>query len=135
MTWPFFKKNHQHVEDIDKVLTLVRQAGVALNLPKCHHFQKKIEYTSPILMSGRLATASNNGDAIKIAELPTENTQMRSFLGACNEYRIFIKDFFQMAQLLSAYLRKVKELDWHDFTTDNRGGAFYTLKCNLGEIF
>jgi len=44
-------------------------------------------------------------DTLKHAKLPTTKTQLKSFLGMCNVYRRFVKDFAKRAKPLSALIR------------------------------
>jgi len=44
-------------------------------------------------------------DALKHAKLPTTKTQLKSFLGMCNVYRRFLKDFAKRAKPLNVLTR------------------------------
>jgi len=46
-----------------------------------------------------------NVDALKHAKFPTTKTQLKSFLGMCNVYRSFVKDFAKRAKLMNALTR------------------------------
>lgn len=70
----FAKNIWQHVKNIEKVLILHSQAGVALKLPRGHFFQEKTEYLSRIFVPGRSAAASRIVDAIEAAVSPTDCT-------------------------------------------------------------
>lgn len=93
------KNNCQHDNDIDKVLSLLHQTVVPINLSKCQLFQEKIEYLGHIVMHGRLAAASKNADTIETAVVVTGNTKTKLFLGVCNTYKSFIKDLSRIAPL------------------------------------
>lgn len=69
-------------------------------------------------MSGRLDADSKVVDAIKIDVFLTETTQMRSFVGPCNVYGRFIKAFSRNSRPRNDILRKNKELNWSDLTTE-----------------
>lgn len=96
----FSKNNGQHAKDIGEVLTYFHQTEVILELPKCHFFKNLIDYFGHILIPGCLVTSFKNVEAIKAAVSPIDSTPMRSFLDACNVYRIFIKDFSRTARSL-----------------------------------
>lgn len=66
----FSKSNCQYFKDIDKVLTLLRQAGLTPKLPKSHVLQNGINILAMYAKSTRLAAASKNVDAIKSAVYP-----------------------------------------------------------------
>jgi len=48
---------------------------------------------------------NKNVDAVKRAKFPTTKTQLKSFLGMCNVYRLFVKDFAKRAKPLNALTR------------------------------
>lgn len=108
----FSKKNRKHVKNIDEVLTVLRQTGATLKLPKYHFFQRKTEYSGHIHMPGRLAAISYNVNEIKIAVFLTKSRQMKLFLSVCNVYRRFIKCFSKFTRPPNDYLRKDMELHW-----------------------
>jgi len=48
---------------------------------------------------------NKNVDALKHAKFATTKTQLKSFLGMCNVYRRFVKDFSKRAKPLNALTR------------------------------
>jgi len=101
----FSANAEQHVKDVDKVLHRLRKAGVIHNLEKCTWFSDEIEYLGHIVRSGQLHVHNKNVDALKHAKFPTTKTQLKSFLGMCNVYRRFVKDFAKRAEPLNALAR------------------------------
>jgi len=95
----------QHVKDVDAVLTRLREAGVTLNLEKCTWFSDEVEYLGHIVRPGQLHVHNKNVDALKHATFPTTKTQLKSFLGMCNVYRRFVKDFAKRSKPLNALTR------------------------------
>jgi len=83
----------QHVKDVDVVLTQLREAGLTLTLEKCTWFSDEVEYLGHIMRPGQLHAHNKNVDALKHGFFPTTKTQLKSFLGLCNVYRRFVKDF------------------------------------------
>ncbi len=55
---------------------------------------------------GRLEVALKRKDALEGFRFPTTQTQVRSFLGICNVYRLFVKDFAKIAGPLNDLLKK-----------------------------
>jgi len=89
----FSANAEQHVKDVDTVLHRLREAGVTLNLEKCTWFSDEVEYLGHNVRPGQLHVHNKNVDALKHAKFPTTKTQMKSFLGMCNVYQRFVKDF------------------------------------------
>ena len=96
------------------VLTLLRQAGVSLKLRKCEFFQPKVDYLGHVITPGKLAVATENTKAFEHATFPRNVTQVRSFLGAANVYRRFVKNFSGIAKPLNAMLKKDARPTWDD---------------------
>jgi hypothetical protein len=44
-----------HVEDLDKVLSLLRNAGVSPRLDKCYIFRRLVSYVGHVIMSDKLS--------------------------------------------------------------------------------
>jgi len=87
------------------VLTRLREAGVTLNLEKCTWFSDEVEYLGHIVRPGQLHVHNKNVDALKHASFPTTKAQLKIFLGMCNVYRHFVKDFAKLAKPLNAVTR------------------------------
>jgi len=101
----FSANAEQHVKDVDTVLHSLREAGVTLNLEKCTLFSDEVEYLGHNVRPGQLHVHSNNVDALRHEKFPTTKTQLKSFLGMCNVYRRFVKDFAKRAKPLNALTR------------------------------
>ena len=92
----------QHVKDVDTVLHRLREARVTLNLEKCTWFSDEVEYLGHIGCPGQLHVHNKSLDALKHAKFPTTKIQLKSFLGMCNVYQRFVKDFAKRAKPLNA---------------------------------
>jgi len=101
----FSENAEQHVKDADTVLHRLREAGVTLNLEECTWFCDEVEYLGHIVRHVQLHVHNKNVDALKHAKFPTTKTQLKSFLGMCNVYRRFVKDFAERAKPLNALTR------------------------------
>jgi len=101
----FSANAEQHVKDVDTVLHRLREAGVTLNLEKCTWFSDEVEYLGHIVRPGQLHVHNKNVDALKHSKIPTTKTPLKSFLGMCNVYRRFVKDFAKRAKPLNALTR------------------------------
>ena len=120
----------EHLRHVDEVLTLLRAAGVTLKLSKCRFFQPKVDYLGHVITPGKLHVATANTQAFESAKFPRSLTQLRSFLGAANVYRRFVKDYAKIARPLNSMLSKDAEPDWDDPSPDQIE-AFDTLKARL----
>ena len=125
----FSKTETDHLDHLDEVLTLLEEAGIKLKLKKCFFFRSKIEYLGHILMPGRMGVSpdSKASIAVKNARFPVNLTQMRSFLGAANVYRRFIKGFSKLARPLTDMLTKDSTANFTE-PTEEQTEAFDALK-------
>jgi len=101
----FSSNAEQHVKDVDIVLHRLREAGATLNLEKCTWFSDEVVYLGHIVRPGQLHVRNKNVDALKHAKFPTTIIQLKGFLGMCNIYRPFIKDFAKREKRLNALTR------------------------------
>lgn len=93
------------------MLKLLGSAGISLKLKKCSFFQPKMHYLGHVTSLGKLSVAETGADAFKTFTFPRTLTQVRSFLGACNVYRRFVKGFARIARPLTDMTRKDAEPD------------------------
>lgn len=81
-------------------------------------------------MPGNLAAAIYTTSEIFKAPFPDGKTKLWSFLGACNVYRRFIKDFSSRYRPLNTILNKGVELDWGK-PSEEQKNAFQDLRDSL----
>jgi len=97
----YSKTEEEHVGHVDRVLRLLRDAGVTLRLPKCRIFRKTVEYLGHEIKPGRLEVMDAHTRALREAPFPTTRTQVWSFVGMCNVFRRFVPNVFRMAAPLT----------------------------------
>jgi len=87
----FSASAEQHVEDVEAVLTRLREAGVTLKLEKCTGVSDEVEYLGHIVRPGQLHVHDMSVNALNSASFDTTKAQQNSFLGICKVYRCFVK--------------------------------------------
>jgi len=97
----YSKTEEEHNGHVDHVLCLLRQAEVALRLPKCRFFRTTVEYLGHEIKPGRLGLMDAHTRALREARFPTTRTQVRSFVGMCNVFRRLVPSFARMAAPLT----------------------------------
>jgi Reverse transcriptase (RNA-dependent DNA polymerase) len=97
----FSSSMESHIEDLDKVLTLLRAYDVSLRLEKCHYFRRRVNYLGHVIEPGKLPAQTTKIDAILNANLPTTKTELRALLGICNVYCRFVPKFATIAAPLT----------------------------------
>ena len=97
----FSRTAEEHISHLDKVFTLLSEAGVTLKPSKCHLFSNEVEYLGHVVRPGRISVNEKNLKAIRRANFPQTQTQLRSFLGMCNVYRRFAQDYAKVSAPLN----------------------------------
>lgn len=98
----FSQSAGKHLLYLDKVSTLLGEAGVTLKASKCHLFSNAVEYLGHVMRSGRISVNDKNLKAIRKARFPRAQTQLRSFLGMCNVYQRFTKGYAKNSKPLNS---------------------------------
>lgn len=80
-----------HIRHLEKVLQLLKSAGVTLKWSKCSFFREKVNHLGHTIMQGKLGAAIDRTTALLSVPFPTDKTKLGSFLGARNVHRRFIK--------------------------------------------
>ena len=131
-----FSKNYEeHLDHLDQILTLLEDAGVKLKLKKCFFLKDEVEYLGFRIRPGTLGACRDASamKAIRDAKFPTTPTIMKSFLGACNVYRRFVKGFASVSTPLTDMLKKESGTEWGPDLepTEEQREAFQRLKDAL----
>jgi len=83
--------------NVDRVLRLLRDAGVTLFLPNCRFFRKTVEYLGHEIKPGGLGITDAHTRALYEAQFPATRTEVRSSVGMRNVFRRFVPIFARMA--------------------------------------
>jgi len=102
----FSRTAGDHIQHLRAVLLLLEKAGVSLKPSKCHLFQQEVEYLGHVVRPGHLLVNQNNMKSLAQALPPRNQTELKSFLGMCNDYRRFIKDYARIAKPLTKLTSK-----------------------------
>lgn len=102
----FSRDEMDHVQHVDALFQLLKQAGFTLKVNKCSWFQPRVNYLEHVVMPGKLAISAGGTKTIAGAEFPRDTTQPKSFLSACNVYWKFVSGFSCLTRPLNAMLKK-----------------------------
>lgn len=83
----FSKSIEAHIEHVDEVLTVLREACMSLKFKKCEFFLESIKNLGHIIRPGTLEVDAVSTKDLREASHPTTITDFRTFLGAANCYR------------------------------------------------
>lgn len=102
----------EHNKSLNKVLTILRDAGIKLNANKCLFFTDKVQYLGHIFTENGVYPNSEKIRAINDAPAPVNVKQVQAFLGLCNFYSRFIPNFSNVMLPLYLLLKKNARFHW-----------------------
>lgn len=97
---------HDHIKDVEEVLTLLYNAGLSAKISKCKFAFQEVVFVGHLIKNGTILPNPETLKAVADFPVPTSVTQVKSFLGLANYYRRFIKGFAQIASPLYQLLKK-----------------------------
>ena len=103
------KEHQQHVQ---KVLAKLQEAGILADVDKCKFYVIETKYLGPMISTDGIKINSAKVDAIKQWDTPTCVQEIRLFIGFCNFYRQFIKNFSKIAGPLNTLTKKDTKFAW-----------------------
>lgn len=96
----FGKNPEEHFQRLRSVLSRIREAGLKLSPEKCHLFQQEVEYLGHIISKSGIHTSPAKVEKVQHWPTPTNEDELRSFLGLCGYYRRFIRNYSQVVSCL-----------------------------------
>ena len=118
-----------HLKHLHEVFQRLRDAKLTLKPSKCQFGVDRVIFLGHILSENGVAVDPRNTDKVQNFPVPKTQKQLRGFLGLCNYYRRFVKNFARICIPLNALLknevkRNFSPSDW----TSECQNAFETLK-------
>ena len=124
----FGKNKEEHLHRLERVMKRIDNAGLKVNPEKCLFMKEELKFLGHIINSDGIQTDKGKLEAIQNFERPKCIKNLRSFLGICNYYRKFIKNYAVFARRLEGMCGNSKEkLVWSDQCEE----AFRELKSAL----
>lgn len=108
----YSKNVEEHETHVKLVLQKLRDAGLYAKLEKCVFHQPKVEFLGYIISDKGLLMDQKKVQAVTDWTVPKTVRDVQCFLGFANFYRIFIKNYSQIAAPLTRLTSKDK-LEWN----------------------
>ena len=102
----FSQTMDKHLQHMRKVLEALRQAGLKLKLEKCEFAKKQLKYLGFIIGEFEIKPNLEKVRAIADQLIPTNQTQIRSFLGMIRFFRNHIQGFLTITGPMTNLLTK-----------------------------
>lgn len=96
----------EHVRHLDVLFTTLRQHKLTVKLGKCHFAMEEVKYLGHLISQGQIKPNPEKVEAIAKMALPTNVSELRSFVHCVSYYRRFIPGFADIAAPLFNLVKK-----------------------------
>ena len=119
----------EHREHVRKVLARLREAGLQVDIKKCEFHVEETAFLGMIVSAEGVRMDPAKVEAVLSWPQPLNLKQVQAFIGFCNFYRRFIRNFSRIVRPLTQLSQKNKAFDW----TPECEKAFESLKVIVTE--
>lgn len=103
-----------HMEHLKQVFKKLKEANLKINAEKCTWFANRVKLLGHVVSANGVEMDEDKIKAI-VKRLPPKNVkEVQSFLGICNYYRRFIKDYARISAPISKLVRKDIIFNWNE---------------------
>ncbi|KAL4378560.1 hypothetical protein GQ457_02G035680 [Hibiscus cannabinus] len=96
----------EHLEQLKKVLDILRANQLFAKKSKCFFGQRQVEYLGHIISARGVSTDPSKVEAMRSWPLPENLKSLRGFLGLTGYYRKFVKGYREISKPLTSMLKK-----------------------------
>jgi hypothetical protein len=122
-----------HLINLRRFLSVIKSAGITLNLQRAEFAKPKVKMIGHIIGSGSKSVDPDKVAAIIAIERPTTQKQLRRFLGMKQYHSVFVDHYAEISQVLTdltAVKYKNRPLPWSQEHDD----AFCLLERKLCDV-
>jgi hypothetical protein len=123
----YSKTREEHEKHLRVVFTLLRNAGLKINLEKCDFFRTRLAFLGHIITIEGIALDPAKIEKVKSYPVPRDKTNVRAFLGLASYYRRFVREFSTVAKPLHNLTKRDVVFEWKN----EHQSAFDVLKGRL----
>ena len=113
----YSKSLEDHVHHLRQIIEIHVEFGMKLNMKKCKIAQTEVEYLGHLVSKQGVRMIPSYVEKILAWPLPKTGKELRSFLGFCGYYRIFIKEFAELTAEMNKMKNKL-EVKWEPNTIE-----------------
>ena len=110
----YSENRKEHAAHVKKVLQRLREAGLQVDIKKCEFSVESTRYLGFIVSTDGVSVDPAKVSAVRNWQAPTTVKGIQSFLGFCNFYRRFIRDYGRIAKPLNHLTRHDSVFDFGD---------------------
>ncbi len=104
----------QHLAHLEELFKKLHEVNMKIHLKKCEFAVTSIIYFGHRILPNGIMVHWAKVIAILEMPNPTDVHMLRSFIGLCDYYRIYVQDFSTIAHPLYALLKKDVAWTWSD---------------------
>lgn len=123
----YAKTKEEHDRLLWRVMALLREHNLQLKISKCLFYAKEFEYLGHVISSEGMRANPRKVKAIKNYPRPSKLKHIQSFLGLCNYFRRYVKNYAKISKPLTILLKDNQPFVW----THAQQEAFDGLKQAL----
>jgi hypothetical protein len=120
----------QHLAHLEELFKRLHEVNMKIHPKKCEFVVTSIIYLGHRILPNGIMVHWAKVIAILEMPNPIDVHTLKSFIGLCNYYRIYVQDFSTIAHPLYALLKKGVAKTWSEEVQE----AFNTLKEKLSEF-
>lgn len=102
----------QHLEALERLFERLNDANIKLNAKKCELLLNSVTYLGHIITPSGIEPDPEKIQAIQRFESPKNITEARSFMGMCNFFRRYIKNFANIARPIHDTIKVNQTFEW-----------------------
>ena len=110
----YSKNNQEHEEHLRDVLSILREKKLYAKFSKCEFWLNEVAFLGHVISGKGISVDPRKIEAVVEWEVPTNVTEVRSFLGMAGYYRRFVEGFSRIAQPLTKLTKKNMKFVWGD---------------------
>ncbi len=103
----------EHLATLDQVLNRLKEHKIKANLQKCQFLAKSVKYLGHMIDAEGKHALTDKLEAVQNAPVPNNTTELRSFLGLLNYYRMFLPNIATVLHPLNELLQDKRTWKWN----------------------
>ncbi|CAL9075153.1 unnamed protein product [Musa textilis] len=110
----YSRSKQEHEEHLRNVLSILREKKLYAKFSKCEFWLKEVAFLGHVISGKGISVDPRKIEAVVEWGVPTNVTEVRSFLGMAGYYRRFVEGFSRIAQPLTKLTKKNMKFVWGD---------------------
>jgi len=115
----YSKTEEDHAKHLRIVLSTLRNHRLYAKFSKCEFWLKEVGFLGHVISAGGVSVDPSKVQSVVEKKAPTNQTEVRAFLGLAGYYRKFVEGFSSIARPLTQLLKKDKKLEWTEKCEDS----------------